>query len=237
MCTPLAVAEHVLPGVPTPVGFTHEARGNLKVNNLPHETDAHGAGGDLDMADDVGADECGGGMTNASESLPATEVSGEHSPPRMSRNDSLSSSSETSSEGGWANRGCTIDAADDEGDDLPEEFSEDVGDGQPARPHPKAADGGDEDESKGIPWIHELHHQLEGETLEGGAQNLRFNTKARGSNYYPFRTLTLQLLWMFVHKFQISRETLRGLVAILQITHEDKGFDVKDLEGFNAEHF
>lgn len=40
-----------------------------------------------------------------------------------------------------------------------------------------------------------------------------------------------------MHEFQISREAVVGLVSILQITHEDQGFDVKDLEGFNAEHF
>lgn len=73
--------------------------------------------------------------------------------------------------------------------------------------------------------------------MEGGAQNLRYNTKARGSTFYSFRKLTHQLLWMFVHKFQISREAADGLVSTFQIKHEDQGFDVKDLEGFKGEHF
>lgn len=166
----------------------------------------------------------------------SVEVSGALSPStRMRRNDSISSSSESSWDGGWANRGHTVDDEND-GDGSPDSggFGEDE-DGMPLPP--EVGHHGDNDEGGGTPWLHELHHQLGGKTMEGGAANLKFNTKARGSKFYPFRTITLQLLWMFVHKFQISREALCGLVAILQITYEGQGFDAKELEDFNAEHF
>ena len=173
--------------------------------------------------------------------------------PEGGGNDSPRSSSEVSWEADdvWANRGFWVEDIDD--GDSPAEDMPDEGGGAGVSP-PSLVDpsqalhqGDDEEEedkeegkeegSNGIPWIHELHHHLGGENMEGGWKNLRLDTKARGSPFYPFRTITHQILFVFVHKYQISREALEGLVAILQIKHGGKGFDVNDLQGFSAEHF
>ncbi|CAN0541914.1 unnamed protein product, partial [Scytosiphon promiscuus] len=42
-------------------------------------------------------------------------------------------------------------------------------------------------------------------TLEGGAENMRYNTKAAGSLFYPFRTKEQVLIWVWQHTHQISQ--------------------------------
>ncbi|CAN0259863.1 unnamed protein product [Scytosiphon promiscuus] len=71
-------------------------------------------------------------------------------------------------------------------------------------------------------------------TVEGGAENLRYNTKAGGSAYYPFCTKEQLLIYVWQHTHQVSQKALRGLLEILLMKDEGKGFDVRGLEGVDA---
>lgn len=73
-------------------------------------------------------------------------------------------------------------------------------------------------------------------TVEGGEENLRYNTKA-GSEFYPFATKEQQGLFAWQHTFKISQKALRGLLDILNMEHEGDKFDVSGLKGVNPEHF
>ncbi|CAM9806208.1 unnamed protein product, partial [Ectocarpus sp. 12 AP-2014] len=74
-------------------------------------------------------------------------------------------------------------------------------------------------------------------TLEGGPENLKHNPNAEGSDFYPFVTKEQQLIWIWQHTHQISRKALGGLLDILLLEDEGNGFDVRGLEGVDAEHF
>lgn len=73
--------------------------------------------------------------------------------------------------------------------------------------------------------------------LEGGHQNLRFNTKAAGSRFYPFSTKEELMLFSWQHTHQISQKALGGLIDILLSEDEGCGFDVEGLRGVEARHF
>lgn len=82
-----------------------------------------------------------------------------------------------------------------------------------------------------------LHVGLGGKTLEGGATYCSFNTKAKDSPWYPYENLSVMLLFLFVHKYQVSEAMLHGLLAILRTRHNDEGFQIDDLRGVTAKHF
>jgi len=73
-------------------------------------------------------------------------------------------------------------------------------------------------------------------TVEGGPENLRVNSKAAGSKWYPWTTKEQQMIWVWQHTYQISRKALGGLLKILLMEDEGK-FDVGGLAGIDAEHF
>ncbi|CAB1111131.1 unnamed protein product [Ectocarpus sp. CCAP 1310/34] len=74
-------------------------------------------------------------------------------------------------------------------------------------------------------------------TMEGGPENLRHNTNAEESDFYPFRTKEQQLIWIWQHTHQISQKALGGLLDILLLEDEGNGFDVRGLKRVNAAHF
>lgn len=85
--------------------------------------------------------------------------------------------------------------------------------------------------------LERLHVGLGGKTLEGGKEFCTYNTKAKGSPFFPYENLSVMLLFLFVHKYQVSEAMLDGLLAILRTRHDDKGFEVDDLKSVTAKHF
>ena len=85
--------------------------------------------------------------------------------------------------------------------------------------------------------LEELHVGLGGKTLEGGKVFCTYNTKANGSPFFPYENPSVMLLFLFVHKFQVSEAMLDGLLAILRTRHDEKGFDIDELSGVTAKHF
>lgn len=85
--------------------------------------------------------------------------------------------------------------------------------------------------------LNQLHLGFGGRVLEGGASNCTFNTKAKGSQYFPYENFSILLLFQFVHKFQLSETMLSGLVTILTTVHNGERFNVDDIRGINAKHF
>jgi len=60
---------------------------------------------------------------------------------------------------------------------------------------------------------------------------------AARSPFYPYENLSVMLLFLFVHKYQVSEAMLNGLLAILRTRHNDQGFEVDDIRGVTAKHF
>lgn len=89
----------------------------------------------------------------------------------------------------------------------------------------------------GVPFLWDLHRDVESETMEGGVQNLKFNEKANESDYYPYPSFSALVLFEFVATNQISRVVLRGLLEAFRRVDGDQAFNLKDLEDINAEHF
>lgn len=93
------------------------------------------------------------------------------------------------------------------------------------------------------PRLGDLHRPVveeEGAVLfEGGSPNLKYNTKAAKSPFYPFPTLALLLMMQFVTKHQVSRVVLDAVFYMIRFKDPETGagFDVKDLDGVQAEHF
>ncbi|CAN0294368.1 unnamed protein product, partial [Scytosiphon promiscuus] len=67
-----------------------------------------------------------------------------------------------------------------------------------------------------IPRLETLHRLApdfeHSRTVEGGAEYLRYNTKAAGSPYYPFSTKEQLLIYAWQHTHQVSRKALGGLL-------------------------
>lgn len=92
-----------------------------------------------------------------------------------------------------------------------------------------------------IPRLDMLHTMApsfaQSRTVEGGPENLRHNTKATGSPFYPFATKEQQLIYVWQHVHHISQKALGGLLEILLMEYEGERFDVRGLAGVNPEHF
>ena len=73
--------------------------------------------------------------------------------------------------------------------------------------------------------------------LEGGASNCTFNTKAKGSQYFPYENFSVLLVFELVHKFQLSETMLSGFLTILTTVHNGESFNVDDIRGIDAKHF
>lgn len=75
--------------------------------------------------------------------------------------------------------------------------------------------------------------------MEGGASNLRFNTKAAGSPTYPFPNMSYLLVIWLATKHQWSRVVLADFLSVLRFKDSEsgRGFDINDLDGTQAEHF
>eukprot|EP00752_Nemacystus_decipiens_P012290 g10896.t1 len=74
-------------------------------------------------------------------------------------------------------------------------------------------------------------------TVEGGPEELRHNTKASKSPFYPFFTKEQQLIFIWLHVHRISQRAFAGLLEVLSTVYEGEPFDVKGLAGVNPEHF
>lgn len=100
-------------------------------------------------------------------------------------------------------------------------------------------DGGDAPSA--IPRLDTLHTMApsfaQSRTVEGGPENLRHNSKATGSPFYPFATKEQQLVYVWQHVHHISQKALGGLLEILSIEYEGESFNVRGLAGVNPEHF
>lgn len=85
--------------------------------------------------------------------------------------------------------------------------------------------------------IHEPH--MKGATvIEGGAQNLRYNEKASGSEYYPFPNLSCMLLNKLADDFQLSRRIPEGMLRMLRFEDiNGRKFDTAELDSVHHEHF
>ena len=105
---------------------------------------------------------------------------------------------------------------------------------------PVGGGGGGGGAEPSAPGIEEIHTKTESyadsKTVEGRPENLRENTKAAGSEWYPWKTKEQQMLWIWQHQYQISRKALGGLLNILLMEDEGK-FDVRGLAGVDPEHF
>lgn len=95
--------------------------------------------------------------------------------------------------------------------------------------------------SGAIPRIHLLHTMAPSfastKTVEGGSEGLRYNTKARGSPFYPFPSKEQQLIFDWQHVHRISKGALRGLLDVLLMKYEGEPFDVSGLAGIDPDHF
>ena len=139
-------------------------------------------------------------------------------------------------DGGWANgvyndeEGCGL------GSDV-ENGCVAAGDGVPS------ADGRSGDASPGAATLNnakrldQLHVGLGGRVLEGGASNCTFNTKAKGSQYFPYENFSVLLLFQLVHKFQLSETVLSSFLTTLTTVHNGERFNVDDIRGIDAKHF
>lgn len=151
----------------------------------------------------------------------------------------IPSSSESSWEGTWANGDFFYEEGDgDLEDEAGDQDGLDDGIGQPLPlDELEYGQGGDGAGEGDTPPIDQIHHDLGGTSMEGGFERIRFNTKARRSRYYPYRSGAHLGLWIFVHQCQISREAVDVLLTILTMKYGGQAFNVQDLEGFTAEHF
>jgi len=69
------------------------------------------------------------------------------------------------------------------------------------------------------PFLWELADVVaRGRRVEGG-DNVRVNTKARGSNFYPFPSMTVLLLFVFTHTHRMSRQAIDDLFFILRYSY------------------
>lgn len=103
--------------------------------------------------------------------------------------------------------------------------------------------GGDQSEIKKPPRLEDLHRDLytneEAILMEGGASNLRYNTKAAKSDYYPFRTLGELLFMQLCTKHQLTRVVAADILSMLRFEGSEPGevFRTSDLDEVQAEHF
>lgn len=88
-----------------------------------------------------------------------------------------------------------------------------------------------------VPNLSDLHKKSGGDTFEGGRQNLRFNTRAADSEYYPFETISHMLLCDLVFRYSLSRAQTRGLLSMLRTVDNGKRFDINDLERVTGDKF
>lgn len=110
-------------------------------------------------------------------------------------------------------------------------------DPSPLEPAPLVDVGGGPNMPK-LATLHRLAPSFEdSRTVEGGAENLRHNTKAAGSQYYPFCTKEQLLIFVWQHTHQVSQKALGGLLEVLLMEDEGEGFDVRGLAGVDAAHF
>lgn len=93
------------------------------------------------------------------------------------------------------------------------------------------------EQHEGIPSLRNLHKGINGETFEGGSNNLRFNTKAATSEFYPFETLSHLLLSELVFQYSLSRKQTCGLLRMLRTVYDGRRFDIEDLKGVSGDKF
>jgi len=128
------------------------------------------------------------------------------------------------------------DERDVEWEALSESYTAENSGGEPSSTENDTSIPGPEDATSPTS-LEGLHVGLGGKTLEGGSTYCTFNTKADRSPFYPYENLSVMLLFLFVHKYQVSEAMLNGLLAILRTRHNDQGFEVDDIRGVTAKHF
>lgn len=96
---------------------------------------------------------------------------------------------------------------------------------------------GSDDDADGTPRLWNLHRGLGGNFVEGGKQNIRLNTKAANSDYYPFSNLPQQGLFWLIQKFKLSRTVVEGSLTMIFLTDGEAYFKASDLAGVDARHF
>lgn len=172
--------------------------------------------------------------------------------PSLSSCDASTSEDEGSSRGGDYNPSSESDSNISSGDGYDsEEFSSDgerkySGGDDASRDGSDSSNNNDDGDASSsanneadgsLPRLRDLHEGCGGDTFEGGPGNLKFNTKAARSHYYPFRNFSQTRLFDFVFNHQLSRVQTCALLEMLRAEDAGNIFDIKDLEGVSGESF
>lgn len=84
------------------------------------------------------------------------------------------------------------------------------------------------------PALWNLHKELGGRTMEDDAGNIRVNTKAIKSRYYPFPSLAQLLIFAWAFKHQVSAAALDELLVTMAFVDGESGDGTGEGQGFEA---